>query len=134
MPDISGASRPTGRPAREWRRFARRSGAPSTGRWDAAGVRIRSLRSGDDQVDAEVVLGLRYRLGDDLEVVHCGHDDGGGADEADLVQQRDFDVAVARSLAEPCALSGDCDAAADHHVYRIHVIGADAATDPGGTF
>jgi hypothetical protein len=96
------------------------------------------LLVGDDQLEAEVVVGLGQGLLQDLQGVDSGRDHGVGADQAGLDQQGELQVGEAAALAHSGALAVDGDAAADHQVQGSQVShgdplpGAGRAVDGGG--
>jgi von Willebrand factor type A C-terminal domain len=98
--------------------------------WRAA---LDDLVRRDDQVDAEVMLGLWQGSADDLQRVHSRHDDGARADESGFLQERDLDICVACALPEPGAVPIHRHAAADHQVNRLHAIDADLSGRPCGS-
>ena len=67
------------------------------------GFACDDFAGGDDEVNAEVVLGFGHGLIDDLERVDCGDDHGAGADPPGFLEQRDLDVGVAAAFAQPGA-------------------------------
>lgn len=83
----------------------------------------------DDQVDAEVMLGLGDLLLDDLKLVHRRHDGRFLSHQPGLDEQRDFEVGVVGPLADASSGAVDGHAAADDDVYRTHLIHTNAAGD-----
>jgi len=93
------------------------------GEW-APRARAHHLVGRDDDVDAEVVLGLGQLLVDELEPVDRRDDRRRVVDEPGLGQQHELEVGEPAALAEPDALAVDRDRPADDEVDVPEVLDA----------
>jgi hypothetical protein len=91
----------------------------------AARRRPQRLLGRDDEVDAEVVLGLRQLLVEQLERVDGGRDRGRVADEPGLDEEAELEVGVAAALPDADALAVRGDGAADDEVDGLELLDRD---------
>ena len=99
--------------------------APQDSRRAPAGRRAQRLVGRDDEVDAEVVLGLRQLLVQHLERVDGRRNRGRGAHEAGLDEQAELEIRVAAALADTDAVAVDGDGAADDEVDGLELLDRD---------
>lgn len=127
---FSGRWYPVSPPVSESPQLSGDSNVPTPGHVAAALPAITS--SGVIIRSTEKSCSLGQVFIDHLQGVHGCHGDRIRADESGFVQERNLNIRVPGTLAEPYLFPIHRDAAADHEVDRLHVFHADFASEPGG--